>query len=332
MRPKARTTSLLGTTALILFFATITTRDAAELAFLTAYLFLFVVTIVIAEIWSKNNPGQRHLLNIEDFSVQRGLRTLGTGIGATLGLFALLFLLVPPRWTAEDPWTVARVLRDQVLIVAIVEEFAFRWVFPRWFDLTGTRRSVIAAGVVSQLAFAASHPVVWVAWSAGQFTPASVGFFAWAFGFGLAMWYLLRLRATGRIPDAWRPYVGFGTLVGIHGTVNALNVLWHLEVAGVSLGPLAMGAWWILLASCCSRSSGYSSWRSSSASSGSSSRTAASSRTRSAARGAAERRGTSAPRIRPRDPGGRGTSWIAASTSRPGPRISSGSGSRSRAA
>src|SRR3990167_1179541 len=164
MRPKARTTSLLGTTALVLFFSVITTRDAAELAFLTAYLFLFMVSLEIANIWSANNRERRHLLNIEDYSVQRGLRPLGLGIGAVLALAAVLSFLFPPPVRAGTALELARVFRNQVLVVAPVEEFAFRWVFPRWFDLTGSRRSRAAAGVVSQLGFAAAHPIVWENW------------------------------------------------------------------------------------------------------------------------------------------------------------------------
>jgi len=244
-KPRARTTSLLGPLILLIVFRLLSSRESPEQAFLFAYTMLFLGSIAYAEIWSRNNPRQKHLLNIEDFTIQQGLRSLVFGIAATLALFLFVFLLVRPEFRGGTAGEKVGVFIDMVLIVATVEEFTFRWVLPRGMDLTGSERSQWAAVVFAQAAFAYAHPAVREAWSTGRFDSQSVGFFVYAFTVGLFLWFVIRMRASGMVPARWRPYFGFGTAVGIHGTLNTIFMVWRIEVAGIALGPWMIGASWI---------------------------------------------------------------------------------------
>src|SRR3972149_1887899 len=112
-RPRARTTSLLGPLILLIVFRLLQEKDPANFTFLFAYALLFIATILYADVWSSNNPRERHLLRIEDFTFQAGFRTLIFGVAGTLTLFAVLFLsLGPPRLHARSWWEGFRIWFD----------------------------------------------------------------------------------------------------------------------------------------------------------------------------------------------------------------------------
>jgi len=288
----------------------LTTRSAEELGFLIGYGFLYLATFQVAIVWSAENPRERHLLRVEGFTIQSRARGLLFGIALVLLLAFVLILIARPAPRAGDWQDKLRVGIDQVLIVAIVEEFLFRWVGPKAIDWAGTRRSKLVAVLAMQALFAFAHEPVRESWLHFQFTPLSVAFFFYAFSVGLLLWLVIQLRDNralmrlkiGRIHA--NELFGFGTAVGIHGTLNAVLVIWDLRVAEVTLEPLAIGAWVLVLAIAAAlvpllRSSGSWRWRRSASSSSSSySRSGPACRSRSA-RTRTRRATTSAWTLRP---------------------------------
>jgi hypothetical protein len=151
-------------------------------------------------------------------------------------------------------------------------------------DLYGTAASRASAIVFAQAAFAYAHPQV----RDNLFSNPSLalGFFAYAFVVGLLLWFVIQQRDNRDLTQRWRQFFGFGTVVGIHGTLNTVLVVWDFTVFGQAIGPLAAGPW--ILASSLSLSllCSFSWWRWRAASSRSvNARTRIRSATRTAASG-----------------------------------------------
>lgn len=305
-RPRSRTTSLLVAPLFLMTTRIITAEDPLELRFVLGYFLLYVGMISAAQVWSANNPTRPNLLRVEGFALQR-IRGLLFGIGLVLAVFLVLWFFARPS-PREIPWTLkAALFVDMVLIVATVEEFAFRWTGPKIADPSGTRRSVLAAMLLMQGVFAFLHEPVRTAWLDLQFTSASIAFFLYAFLIGVFLWVVVDPRFAVRVlfdrplnlSAFWRSLFGFGTAVGIHGALNAVIVLYELRIGDLVLEPLGIGPW-AAIAMALLVSARSSSWRSS-ASSSSSSCSPASSRSAASTRRSTRTGGARpAPEINPR--------------------------------
>ncbi len=247
-RRRSRTTSLLGPLLAYIVLRLLGAPAPETFAFLFAYFVLYDLGLHYANIWSENNPHEPHLLNVEGFDFRRGVKQIAFGVTLMMVIAFLVILIARPGLQPSTAAGKFQAFGDQVLVVAPVEEFLFRWILPTvWAGSSRhpnaavarrrNRALAVAAAVASQILFAVLHPIIRTNWFAGQFPLGSILFFAYAFSVG--MFFLAVLRYGPRVSPSWlRPYIGFGTLVGWHGGINAIGIVWVLQALGMPFAPL----------------------------------------------------------------------------------------------
>lgn len=221
----------------------------------SAYVLLFVVsvlTLIVYDLLSLRRVtrrkelesegrippivGQRNWrssLDISNYTVSEAIVPILLGI-TVVGVPFLLYVFLTGQTLLASSLSPPEFLRDlttQVFVIAVTEEFTFRFAYAK-----------IYGGVLPQVLFGLSHPVVRDLLLSGQYANAVVPFF-YFFLFGLAFQQLVFMGQASDVPEKYRQFFGLPLTQGMHGMVNTLLILFPgLQILGVIVGPFQVFA------------------------------------------------------------------------------------------
>lgn len=119
-----------------------------------------------------------------------------------------------------------RALVTNVIVLAVVEEFDFRYAFTK-----------VYGGILPQVMFAVSHPAVRQLLIELRFADAVIPFF-YFFMAGLAFQQLVFMGQASDVPEDYRKFFGLPLANGIHGMLDTILILFPgLQILGVIVGP-----------------------------------------------------------------------------------------------
>lgn len=191
------------------------------------YVLLFMVgaiTLLIFEAVMRRKTS----FDIPNYTVSQSILPIMVGISVVGVPFLIIvfFTGTQPTPSGESFADQFRNFVTQVFVIAVTEEFYFRWVLPK-----------IYGGVLPQVLFAASHPAVRTLLVAGQWGAALPPFFFYIL-FGLSFQQLVFMGQASDVPAKWRKYFGLPLTNGMHGMLNTIAVLFtSLSIVGIAMQP-----------------------------------------------------------------------------------------------
>jgi len=206
----------------------------ASLDYRFTYVILFIVGLGILTYYGTllqvigSESKAKSVIVIPNYTLRASVVPIMVGVVLVGGPFFLYVIVSGATLTTSSPYNDLNLFITDVFIVAVTEEFFFRYVM-----------SKIYGGILPQLFFSLSHPSVR---NVILSNPSSAILpFLYFLIFGLVFQQLVFMGQASNIDPRYRRYFGLPLTTGIHGMYNVIAILFAGSIIfGATITPFVV--------------------------------------------------------------------------------------------